>query len=845
MDNFYTLYSIKTYAESNKKFIKDKVIYVDDVDEMLLYLKSNNGYHFRIQKDEQYIFFGNLDDYKNPLSEFIVILQKFMKDKYNLIFTTEEFKYTQNNEKETSYHYSIPKWNASTEKLKEIHTNLLKEYSTHFINKTDKKISKCIDTTIYSEHWFRCPNQKKETSLNDTSMHIIKIGDMKDFVIKYIPKNSININDINVIENNVIKQKNNEIIITNDDDINIQNKQINNEIIITHANNDNDNIVNINNDDNIVNINNEKVLSQMISKPTLYKKMFDECYKQERFDMYDSWISIGMALRNTTFDNEDQSFELFNYFSSKGNNYNGIEITKQKFNTFLKKSTKNKFTAATIYYYAKEDNKLQFIKIMNNNTFDLEQYDMCNYIKTLAGNKFKYNNQYNLYCFNDKIWEKDSVLLKKFISNELYEFLKMILTELYFEHKNFNQMKSQIKKLKTAGFKKDIIETYKEVGTDKNIKFDNNPYLLGFNNVVYDLEIGEFRDYKYDDYVSNTTKYDWREPTNEEINTITNLIEQIMPIKEERDLYLQILATSLDGKCLEKCIIFNGNGGNGKGMINDLLLLGLGDNYSLIGNNSILFESSKTGSNPEKANIHKKRLVIFREPPEKQKFCNSVIKELSGGGLFSARGHHESNTQKELNLTMIIECNKKPLFQEEPTNAEVRRIIDIYFRSTFTSDEKLVDPSNNIYLANPYYKESSFQHQHKYALLKILMNEYNKYRVNKYKLFIPKIIEDRTQNYLELSCKLVSWFKDNYEFTGNKDDICKLKDIYDNLTESSYFFNLSKFEKQKYNRSYLTEYIKSNIFFVKYYKARTNSCINFIYQWKKKSEDKKEECEID
>jgi len=38
--------------------------------------------------------------------------------------------------------------------------------------------------------------------------------------------------------------------------------------------------------------------------------------------------------------------------------------------------------------------------------------------------------------------------------------------------------------------------------------------------------------------------------------------------------------------------------------------------------------------------MHKKILIIFREPWAKNKFQNSVIKELTEGGKFSARGHH-------------------------------------------------------------------------------------------------------------------------------------------------------------------------------------------------------------
>jgi phage/plasmid-associated DNA primase len=306
-----------------------------------------------------------------------------------------------------------------------------------------------------------------------------------------------------------------------------------------------------------------------------------------------------------------------------------------------------------------------------------------------------------------------------------------------------------------------------------------------------------FRDYQYDDYVSMTTGYDWREPTDDEITTINTLIKLIMPIEEERDLYLQILATALDGRCLEKFIVFNGSGGNGKGMIDDLLLMALGQ-YSLLGNNGILFESSKTGSNPEKANLHKKRFVIFREPPEKNKFENSIIKELTGGGIFSARTHHEKETEKELNLTMIVECNKKPLFNEEPKDSEIRRIIDIYFRSTFTTDENALNDNLHIYMANPNFKTKEFKNKHKFALIKILLNEHKKYyKINKSILKMPKSIVERTQNYLEMSCNIVLWFKENYQNTNDEKDIIKIKDIYEKFSTSEYYFNLSKVEKRK------------------------------------------------
>ena len=385
------------------------------------------------------------------------------------------------------------------------------------------------------------------------------------------------------------------------------------------------------------------------------------------------------------------------------------------------------------------------------------------------------------------------MIFKSALSEELYEFLKTILVEVYWENPDFKNIKAKIDRLKTLSFKKDIIITYKEYGVNNNIKFDDKWWLFGFNNTVYDMEDEMFREYKYEDYVSITTGYDWREPTQSEIDTLWGLINSIMPIKEERDAYLQILSTCIDGRCIEKFIVFNGSGGNGKGVMDDLLLSMLG-NYGLLGNNGILFESSKTGSNPEKANLHKKRLVLFREPPEKKKFENAVVKELTGGGIFSARTHHEKEAEKELNLTMIVECNKRPLFSEEPTNADVRRIIDIYFRSTFDTNDNNIDHTKYIFKADPYYKTKDFQNKHKFALFKILIDEHKKfYKQNNSILSMPQSIINRTNTYLEMSCNIVQWFKENYEECEN--EYVKILDIYDKFKKSEYFDEIPKIEK--------------------------------------------------
>jgi len=170
---------------------------------------------------------------------------------------------------------------------------------------------------------------------------------------------------------------------------------------------------------------------------------------------------------------------------------------------------------------------------------------------------------------------------------------------------------------------------------------------------------------------------------------------------------------------------------------------------------------------------------------------------------------------------------RKPV--EEPTAAETRRIIDLYFRSTFTTDKCSIDKNNNVYLANDLYKTENFQKQHKYALFKILADVYYEY-ATKYDglLQIPLTVSNRTSLYLELSCNIVQWFKNSYEQTT---DIVysKLKDVFLEFNQSDYYINLSKNDKRKYNKTFFINYFETNIYLKKYYTMTKKLKLHTVY----------------
>ena len=70
-----------------------------------------------------------------------------------------------------------------------------------------------------------------------------------------------------------------------------------------------------------------------------------------------------------------------------------------------------------------------------------------------------------------------------------------------------------------------------------------------------------------------------------------------------------------------------------------------------------------------------------------------------------------------------------------------------------------------------HYKSKEFQNQHKYAFFKIL-TDYHKqyYHTNNTKLDISENIQKRTTKYLEESCDVVGWFRENYSLDNNTDN---------------------------------------------------------------------------
>jgi len=288
---------------------------------------------------------------------------------------------------------------------------------------------------------------------------------------------------------------------------------------------------------------------------------------------------------------------------------------------------------------------------------------------------------------------------------------------------------------------------------------------------------------------------------------------------------MTILATGLCGKTLEKFINANGSGGNGKGVINELAEMMFG-NYAYNCANAVLLNPIKDGNNPTVASMKHKRIIFYREPDttEQKKLNIATIKELTGGKSVNARMNYSNDTKTVLVGTHILECNERPKLSGRVDDAVVRRLIDIPFRSVFTSnpDEYF---GEFVFKKNEHYKSTEFQNKMRCVLFRTLCGYWKEYTQKNENIdeFVCESVKERTSAYLEANDELKSWFDEHYEKTDQRDDVLQLKDVYENFKHSDTWNNMSKRERRELSKKGFNEKVCGNIHFRKFFKEREKS----------------------
>ena len=398
-----------------------------------------------------------------------------------------------------------------------------------------------------------------------------------------------------------------------------------------------------------------------------------------------------------------------------------------------------------------------------------------------------------------------------------------------------------------------------------DIVWDDHPYLLTFNNKIYDLKHDEWISPDYQFYISLTTGYDWNTYELDVKKAILiKLIDSIFPDKKIRDYYLTILSTGLCGIPEEHLFIATGGGGNGKSLLNGLMLEAMGK-YGYIMPNWILQEKKGAGACPEMANVCYKRYVLTSEPDKDKAINTSTLKEITGGLKMNARTIFKEAPEGgiKIHASYVLEANKLPIL-DDLGDSIGRRIDVIPFQSRFCNENdynKYLETQTKaelaekyIYLGNVLYKTDEWKRGYTHALISILMDYYSLYRKNGYTLGkTPRECEIAKAVYFQSSDNLYGWFESEYVLATaeNPEEIVSISKIYTQYKESNYFNKLTRKAQNESTKKKFTNEIFESINLRAYMRKRDEYYKKILQRsdtlvgWRKLTNKDKESDEVD
>jgi len=502
--------------------------------------------------------------------------------------------------------------------------------------------------------------------------------------------------------------------------------------------------------------------TQMVQDLSLIYDLVDLLGKK-RADDYHAWIRVGFCLHNIGNGSPDFSY-LWDEFSKKSEKYTPGACKREW--TKLKK-VDNSLGIGSLYWWAKKDNPAAYAKLMLDR---VDPHLKASVKGTVNGNSYdvalvvreRYPYQHvcvNLerqiwYSFINGIWKvsQKGFYLRKNLSTDIFaEYCRLasylnnkaVQDDTYLKQAKMSN--DVAKKLRTTRFKDTVMRECAELFYDPEFikKLNSNTDLLGFDNGVYDLSIGVFRETQPDDYITFSTGIDYipYDPNHPGMDTIHTFFREVFVNEEIKKYMMKFISSVLDGKTTNHLFHFCiGSGGNGKSVLWDWVESCLG-NYVQRMPVSLLTQkrASSNAASPELARAAGARLLIFQEPEDNAVFNTGLMKELSSDTIV-ARMLYSDPIEIIPQWKMIMMCNALPKINSTD-GGTWRRVRVVPFESKFVEDPR---KPNEFLRRDGILKELR---DCRGIFMSYLLEEYDLYKKNRRKLTPPKKILMRTKKY--------------------------------------------------------------------------------------------------
>jgi P4 family phage/plasmid primase-like protien len=487
---------------------------------------------------------------------------------------------------------------------------------------------------------------------------------------------------------------------------------------------------------------------------------------KKRAGPYNEWITVGWTLFNISVN----LLPEFIFFSKQDNKKYQEGCCEKIWDECSRRITEGGYTIASLHMWAKEDNPEEYMKLIRANVNKLLEeaniktdYDIALILREMYRHEFKCtsisgniwwqfeNHRWKkidgAYTFGIKMSEEVARQFAELSASYMRESITCSGQKADILLRKSGDIVKLIIDLKKTAYKERIIRECSSLFYDCKFedKLDDNPYLIGFDNGVYDLRTGLFRNGCPDDYMSFTTGYDYEvkySQNSPDIVAIEKFIRSIHPADDLRKYVMCFLASILEGgNTDQKMFFWTGSGSNGKGTLIDLLDHTFGDYYGTLPV-TLLTVKRKGSSNatPELADKKGKRVLIMQEPDQDDELNVGFLKELTGQDKIMARALYGQPCYYIPQFTPIVACNKLPKINFDGGIERRARVVE--------HTQKFVDEPTK---PNEHPKDPELRGKlktwHKpfmWLLLNIYYPIYKKYGIDKLE---PACVKLSTQKY--------------------------------------------------------------------------------------------------
>lgn len=434
---------------------------------------------------------------------------------------------------------------------------------------------------------------------------------------------------------------------------------------------------------------------------------------KERAETYADWIRVGFCLHNI----DHRLLDAWVTFSQRSDKFLDGECPR-----YWASMGRGALGMGSLRMWARQDAPEQFQAMLRCDLRSLIMDSLnATHTAVAAVVYHMYRYQYACASIRYKTWyeyrghrwhECDSaVTLRQRISSEVFQEYNAIIMGLRARIADAGSDSEQQSlvvtckridavalRLKTTAFKENVVKECAELFYAEGFesRLDANPSLIGFENGVYDLDDGEFRDGRPDDYLSFSTgihyvPYRDDHPRAPELH---DYFAKVHPDPAIRDYVLKTFASCLSGTVREERFhVWTGSGSNSKSVAVSLFEKSFGPQYCCKLPVSLLTQKrvQSSAATPEIARARGRRFAVLQEPSEDEKLNVGLMKELSGGDTIMTRELFKAPVEWKPQFKLVLCCNQLPNVPSTD-GGTWRRIRVVEWGSKFCDNPDPADP---------------------------------------------------------------------------------------------------------------------------------------------------------